>query len=87
VKSPPLSMRTTLPCALCPGVPAQAGAKLGQAMGHVRCVGRGRAGPGWATHTPCKRVMPVLCNWAVRESDLFFYFLNIFKSLQIQKFV
>jgi hypothetical protein len=31
--------------------------------------------------------MPVLCNWAVRESDLFFYFPNIFKSLQIQKFV
>jgi hypothetical protein len=48
---------------------AQAGAKLGQAVGQAHTVQLGRDGFG-----------PL-------AFDLFFYFSNIFKSLQIQKFV
>jgi hypothetical protein len=49
-------------------------------------------GPQWATRTLCKPAAPVLCHWAAGgfgplAFELFFYFLIIFKSMRIQKFV
>jgi hypothetical protein len=44
----------------------------------------------WAAHALCKLAAPVLCHWAASGFGpmgfvLFFYFLNIFKSLQSSK--
>jgi hypothetical protein len=55
------------------------------AVGHARAVCMGRADAAGLGHEP-------LCIWAERgfgleALKLVFYFLNIFNSLQIQKFV
>jgi hypothetical protein len=55
-----------------------------------RCAGTARQDHG--SRVLCKPVVPVLCHWATADSAqwpsiCFFYFLNIFKSLQIQNFV
>jgi hypothetical protein len=58
-------------------------------------VGREAVGRYWSSCGPCalrKPAAPMLCHWATSgfsplAFDLFLYFLNIFESLQIQKFV
>jgi hypothetical protein len=65
VKSPLQSTRATPPRALrrvCLRQPV-----LGQAVGHARCAGRGRAGSGWATCALHRPATPVLCNWAAAD--------------------
>jgi hypothetical protein len=59
-------------------------AAMPQGRGPLRVASLARP---WATRTLCKVVTPVLCHWAVSgfgplDFELFFYFLNGFKTLQ-----